>query len=408
MLADIRNGRYVRPVRGTVGEYLTETWLPTRRVNLRESTALGYTKVIRRRIFPYLGDVQLGQLDAATLEHFYARLLSSGGKDGRPLAAKTVANTAGLLSVALGDAVRLKLLPHNVANDARLPSRRRREMDAWTEEDAGRFLASVAGDRWFPLWRLALATGMRRGELCGLRWRDVDIAARTVTVASTRVVAERVVEGEPKTSAGHRVVSIDADTVAALSAWRRFQAEERLLAGVAWKDHGLVFVDALGVPPHPETVTRWWREAVARAGVPAIRLHDARHTAATVMLRAGVPVKVVSQRLGHADVAVTMRVYPARHGSRRPGGSRRARACVRGWVQWLTRGTTTRRSSGRCSLLIAPSVVPAGPAVTHVARSCRTSGGLRARRCRTSTGAVTAATTSRGRPAKCDHLVTTA
>ena len=87
------------------------------------------------------------------------------------------------------------------------------------------------------------------------------------------------------------------------------QVGERLAAGEAWQDHGLVFVDELGRPPHPETMTRWWRESVARAGVPVIRLHDARHTAATVLLRAGVPVKVVSQRLGHADVAVTMRIY---------------------------------------------------------------------------------------------------
>lgn len=182
-------------------------------------------------------------------------------------------------------------------------------MTAWSEADAGRFLDSVAGDRMYPLWRLALATGMRRGELCGLRWGDVDLDAGTVTVVSTRVAAERVVVGEPKTAAGARVVSLDAGTLGALQSWRRRQLEERLAAGEAWEDHGLVFVDELGRPPHPETVTRWWREAVARAGVPAIRLHDARHTADTVLLRAGVPVKVVSQRLGHADVAVTMRVY---------------------------------------------------------------------------------------------------
>ena len=167
----------------------------------------------------------------------------------------------------------------------------------------------MAGDRLFPLWRLALATGLRRGELCGLRWKDVDLAAGTLSVASTRVVADAVVTGEPKTKAGARMVSLDRETVLALSIWRRGQAEERLAAGAGWSDTGLVFVDVLGVPPHPETITRWWREAVARAGLPAIRLHDARHTAATVMLRAGVPVKVVSQRLGHADVAVTMRVY---------------------------------------------------------------------------------------------------
>jgi integrase len=142
-----------------------------------------------------------------------------------------------------------------------------------------------------------------------LRWSDVDIEAGRLEVAETRVVAEDVVTGAPKTRAGARLVALDDATVAALGSWRRRQAEERLAAGPAWSDHGLVFVDELGVPPHPETMTRWWNEAVARAGSRRIRLHDARHTAATLALRAGVPLKVVTQRLGHADVAVTMRVY---------------------------------------------------------------------------------------------------
>jgi integrase len=292
-----------------VAEYLVDTWLPARRVNLRAATVVGYEKVIRRRILPYIGDEPLSSLDAATLEHFYARLLAEGGRNASPLSPKTVANAAGVMSIALADAVRLKLLSHNPASDARLPRRERREMRAWSEAEAAAFLADVAGDRMYPLWRLVLTTGMRRGELCGLRWRDVDLAAGVAAVAVTRVVARTVVTGEPKTRAGARVVRLDRETVAAMAAWRKRQAEERLAAGPAWQDTGMVFVDQAGCPPHPETITRWWREAVARAGRPPIRLHDARHTAATMMLRAGVPVKVVSQRLGHADVAVTMRVY---------------------------------------------------------------------------------------------------
>ena len=142
-----------------MGEYLVETWLPARRVNLRASTMVSYQKVIRRRIVPFLGEEPLASLDAATLEHFYARLLAGGGRNGVPLAAKTVANTAGVLSVALADAVRLKLVQHNVATDARLPRCEHREMNAWTEAEAAAFLESVAADRLFPLWRLALGDG---------------------------------------------------------------------------------------------------------------------------------------------------------------------------------------------------------------------------------------------------------
>jgi len=182
-------------------------------------------------------------------------------------------------------------------------------MSAWTEGEATGFLAAVRDERLYPLWRLVLATGLRQGELCGLRWSDVDLEVGRLEVVTTRVVAETVVTGAPKTKAGARLVALDAGTVIGLTAWRRRQLEERLAAGPAWSDHQLVLVDELGVPPHPETVTRWWNEAVARARVRRIRLHDARHTAATLALRAGVPLKVVTQRLRHADVAVTMRVY---------------------------------------------------------------------------------------------------
>lgn len=307
-LASVHAGKFVQPARGTVREYLMERWLPGVRSQLRPSTVLGYEKAVKR-IVADLGHLKLATLDVATVEAFYGRLHTAGGRKGRPVSAKTVANVAGVLSVALGDAVRHRLLPHNVASDAKLPRREHREMTAWTEDEAVAFLGAVVGERLAPMWRLVLMAGLRRGELCGLRWKDVNLAAGTVTVATTRVVADTVVEGEPKTRAGHRVVSLDRATLDGLKAWRKLHAEERLAAGGAWVDHGLVLVDELGRPPHPETVSRWWREAIDRAGVRPIRLHDARHTSATVLLRAGVPVKVVSQRLGHADVAVTMRVY---------------------------------------------------------------------------------------------------
>jgi len=156
-------------------------------------------------------------------------------------------------------------------------------------------------------------------------------------------------------------VAIDRETVAVLSAWRRRQAEERLATGPAWQDHGLVFFGELGEPPHPETVTRWWREAVTRAGLPPIRLH-ARHTAATMLLRAGVPLKVVAQRLGHADVAVTMRVYQHITSQRRDqaaadglGRALRRRSCP-----WTTRSGDQSVTRNRENALNRASSVELG------------------------------------------------
>ena len=177
VIADQARGTFVRPTRVTLSDYLTG-WLEARAIDLRPSTLYGYRKVVEARIIPGIGQVKLSELDAATLEAWYGRLLVAGGNDGGGLSAKTVANTAGVLSVALADAVRLKLLRHNPASEARLPRRERREMAAWTEQEASDFLAAVAEERLYPLWRLVLASGLRRGELCGLRWRDVDLVRR--------------------------------------------------------------------------------------------------------------------------------------------------------------------------------------------------------------------------------------
>ncbi len=308
IVADRARGDFRRPAKGTVGEYL-HGWLEGRRADLRPTTFTSYRTIVRVRIVPWLGDVRLADLDASAVESWYVRLLAGGGEHGRSLSAKTVANAGGVLSIAMGDAVRLGVLRSNPTAAARLPRRERVEMAAWSADEAAAFLVAAAEHRLAPVWRLVLATGLRRGELCGLRWRDVDLGAGTVEIVQTRVVADRVEIGPPKTKAGARVISLDGGTVEALRAWRARQAGERLAVGAGWVDVGLVLVDEIGRPPHPENVTRWWREAIEATGVRSIRLHDARHSAATMALRAGVPVKVVTQRLGHADVAVTMRVY---------------------------------------------------------------------------------------------------
>jgi integrase len=311
-MAELRGGRYVVPSRLTLAAYLVDRWLPARTAALRPSTFTSYRQVIETHVLPHLGAVVLQQIDAATLEAFYGRLLVGGRKvagTSQALSAKTVRNAAGILSKALADAVKWRLLPHNPARDAELPRNEAPEMQAWTGTETRTFLAHVESSRLAPLWRLALATGMRRGELLGLQWRDVDLAAGVLAVARARVMAGIVTEGRPKTKAGVRRVAIDPATMVALRAWKRAQTEERLHAGPAWSDTGYVFTNELGEPLHPLAVTRAWSRAVMTAGVPLIRLHDARHTAATLMLAAGAPVKLVSQRLGHADIAVTLRVY---------------------------------------------------------------------------------------------------
>jgi integrase len=179
----------------------------------------------------------------------------------------------------LKDAARLRLIAHNPASDTELPKAQRSEMRAWGAEDAERFLAATRGTRLYPLWRLALATGLRRGELCGLRWSDVDLVAGTASVAHTRTTAGKAITSQPKTDAGYRTISLDAGTVTVLRAWKKRQLEERMAAGPAWIESPYMFTHEDGQPPHPGWVTKRWNGAVVAAGVPPIRLHDARHSA---------------------------------------------------------------------------------------------------------------------------------
>lgn len=314
-MADHARGTWVRPKKGTLGDYLTNVWLPVKKAEIRETTYVAYDKSITSQILPNIGDVQLSQVDTVTLRRFYAFLLEKGGANGQGLAPKTVANTNGIISKALTDAVDWKLIPYNPAKSITIKREKRPEQRVWTESEAARFLAMIREDPRFPYWRLALATGMRRGELCALRWSDIDLDAGTVRVRRSIVEVRKsengstIREQDPKTASGRRVIAIDRETVAVLSAWRKRTAEMRLRAGPAAPEEDFVVIKDDLSPPVPGTVTEWWNDAVEAAGFPPIRLHDARHTMATVLLRAGVPLKVVSQRLGHADVTVTMSVY---------------------------------------------------------------------------------------------------
>jgi integrase len=172
------------------------------------------------------------------------------------------------------------------------------------------FLEHIRGDPLYAAWLLFATTGVRRGEVAGLRWPDVDLKAGRVSPRRPRVVVNyEVVVSEPKTSKGRRSLALDPTTVAALRERRARQLEQRLAVGPRWQDSGLVFTWPDGRSIHPERFSRWFEQHAREAGLPRIRLHDVRHSYATAALAAGVPAKVVSERLGHANIAITMDTY---------------------------------------------------------------------------------------------------
>jgi integrase len=270
---------------------------------LKPTTLGGYRQAVSR-LKRMIGDVKLQELRPLTVERAYQQLLSSG------LAAKTVRNTHTVLRRALADAERLDLVVRNAAAAARPPSVRRKEQETWTPEELSRFLASVADHRLFAAFVLSATTGMRRGELMGLRWRDVDLDAGRLSIVSTiTTVNGRAVESSTKTNKSRRRISLDAGTIEVLRAHQDRQSAEREHAGKSWTASGLVFTREDGTALHPDRFSHLFVRLSRKAGLPPIRLHDLRHTYATLALEAGVHPKIVSERLGHATTGITLDLY---------------------------------------------------------------------------------------------------
>jgi len=299
----------------TLGEYLTEKWLPLQQSRLRPSTYDDYRRMIRLHVIPTLGRIALHKLAPEDLDSLYARLLRSGRRDGKDggLGVKTVRKVHLVLHKALSDATRKGSVVRNVASIAdppKLSSAKRSEIKFWTADQLRTFLDQVKNNRAFAALFVSAHTGMRRGELLGLRWSDVQLDDARLSVHQAVIsVAYEMQLSDVKTGAGRRTIDLDDRTVGVLRQWRKAQAEEKLLLGAGYHEQGLVFCRADGDPTHPDLFSQTFDRAVAKSGLPEVTLHDLRHTHASLLLKAGVPVKVVSERLGHSNPAFTISVY---------------------------------------------------------------------------------------------------
>jgi len=319
------SGTHIAVSRLLVDDFLREKWLPAILPTIRPTTYLSYEGHINGHISPHLGRTPLQQLSPADINAFYAKLLTEPrpsralpenrkeDEELKPLSPASVRRIHATLHRALRDAVRWNLLGRNPA-DAADPPRAAgcagARVGAWSVSDLRTFLESESASRYYPLWLLLLTTGMRRGEAMGLRWQDVDAEAQTLAIRQTRVqLSYEAVVSTPKTQKGRRLVALDPATTKVLSELRERCETESAELGKRLKPSDLVFTTDKGQPLHPERATRYFQAAAKKAGVPVIRLHDLRHTHATLALSAGVHPKVVSERLGHANIGITLDTY---------------------------------------------------------------------------------------------------
>ncbi|MHB1444975.1 MAG: tyrosine-type recombinase/integrase [Acidimicrobiales bacterium] len=309
-LASERNGRNDQTRSLSFGAYLTRQWLPGKRVVLAASTYAGYHRNVERHILPALGRVPLRGLRPHHLEALYERLLHPvDGSVG--LAPKTVYEVHLVIRGALADAVRRGLLVRNVALVAHAPRLRsipKVEQQAWTADELQAFLRAAAGHRLFAALWVAAFTGMRRSELLGLRWDDFDAAKATLSINRGLVaIGYELTETRGKTRNARRRIDLDATTIDVLTAWRDWQHTEQRAVDIEPSDR--MFTDGHGTVVHPHAISQAFERIARRAGMRVIRLHDLRHTHGTLLIAAGVPVKVVSERLGHANPTFTIETY---------------------------------------------------------------------------------------------------
>jgi integrase len=298
----------------TVVDYLRREWLPLQQAARKPSTFRGYRDIVENRLVPYVGDTRLYELSAGDVAALYTALRQTGRRNGAGggISERSIKHTHSVLHSALEHAVDTGLIARNPARrlpKASRPNPRTVEMRTWTAEQLRTFLAATKDDRLHACYVLAATTGLRRSELLGLRWADIDLDGAIIAVRRGRVAAGyEVHEGEPK-SGRARTVALDAETIAELRRHRARQLQERMAWGSAWTDNGLVFTREDGTGLHPQSLSGTFKRAVRRSDLPAIRFHDLRHTHASLLLAAGVHPKVVQERLGHSSITITLDLY---------------------------------------------------------------------------------------------------
>lgn len=321
VLKELDDQTFVPPAKMTYGEFLTKWLTDYAKISLRQTSYEMYETLIRVHIMPALGMIPLKKLTPMGIQSFLtAKALGKRAdkKKGR-LAPSTVKHIHDIIKISLNSAVKWGLLARNPALMADPPKVEKRRLEVWDAEQASVFWDAAKTDRYFAAYLLAITTGMRRGEVLGLRWSDLDLD-RAVLRVNQQVIHTRkgmVVQEQPKTPESRRLLALSTQTVEALLdrkvaaaiERKKWDAMPKRETDRAYENNGLVFSSLDGRPLDARAFTRHFETLAAKAGLPKIRFHDLRHTNATLMIGEGVNLKIISERLGHSAIDITADKY---------------------------------------------------------------------------------------------------
>jgi integrase len=312
LLHQVNTGTYMKPGKTKLADYLGRWLQDYVRPNLAPRTAEGYEYITRIHLIPCLGNIALTQLKPEHLQKYYSDRLIRGRFDGSGgLNARTVRHHHMALHCALQVAMKWGLIQRNPADAVSPPKAQKTEMKTWDESEILRFLEATKDSPYYPMFYLALFTGLRRSELLALRWQDVDFLYCQIYVSRSmhHLRTGEIVFRQPKSAKGNRTIALSPSTLKVIRAYREKRQSESQLLERPLKDIDLLFCHPDGSPMLPGTLSHAWDKAIRHAGMRIIRLHDARHTHASFMLKQGIHPKVVQERLGHSSIQVTLDTY---------------------------------------------------------------------------------------------------
>lgn len=300
------------------GKLLTKDWLTTwlttyKKSSVRENTYQGEKRIVEKHLIPKIGDYQLKNLRTEHIQRMLNDKLENGSlKGNNPLSPRMVEHIYVVLHDALEQAVKNQIIGRNPCVAVNKPKKSKTEFTPWTTEQTNCFLKSVKKSRLFTLYMVAWGAGLRRSEILGLKWPDLDLRKGSLTVnrALVKVVGTPPYKFEdPKTKRSRRMIPLPLQVTKELNAWRKRQAAENLAFNGKYNPLDLVFCDEAGQPYNPDFISRSFKEDRETAKLPAIRFHDLRHGHATQLLEMGEDIKVISDRLGHSTISITADTY---------------------------------------------------------------------------------------------------